>query len=382
MSSLTGDPMNGEELDLSRGRAAARAGSCAWLALLGWPLWSFAGSGPAAGAALGVIAGVVVLAACWLRTMWGLLGPAGRPSPGWPAGVVATAAALLPVLGPPWAYVSFVYVVSALVTVLRGGAALGAALAATAAVEVGALAAYGVPFGQVWWVPVAILAQAGAASAMLRMGVLLARLDAARAQVARLAVDNERLRFARDLHDTLGHTLTSITISSQLAARLARSDPDRAARRMAEVERAARQALDEVRRAVAGYRGLALSGELRQAARSLALAGIRLEISPAAGPIPAAAETLLAWTVREAATNVVRHSGARRCWIDLAVDARTASVEVRDDGTGGDGPRDGDGNGLIGLAERLAAAGGHLEAGPPPGGTGYRLRARVPVERS
>ncbi|MCK2218764.1 histidine kinase [Actinomadura sp. ATCC 31491] len=406
--------MSVEPFDFSRGRRMARAGSCAWLALPVWPLWTFAAARPPLWQAAFVAVAIAVFVTCWVRTMWALLPPAARPSPWWPAGVAATALALLPVLGPPWAYVGFVFVVSAVVSVLRG-AALGAALAGTVAGSVGALLAYGVPFSQVWWVAAVILAEAMAASAMLRMGGLLARLDAARAEVAQLAVDNERLRFARDLHDTLGHTLTSITISSQLAARLAHADPDRAARQMTDVERAARRALDEVRHAVAGYRAPALSGELRRAADSLALAGIRLEVSPAGGPIPAAAETLLAWTVREAATNVVRHSGAGRCWIDLAVDGDAAVVEVRDDGTGppggpgagggtggdggggpgrgagggnggdgggGPGCGAGGGNGLAGLAERLGAAGGRLETGPGPGGSGHLLRARVPMEPS
>ncbi|MGW2151028.1 sensor histidine kinase [Nonomuraea bangladeshensis] len=374
------DAVSVDDFDFSRGRTAARAGSAAWLALLAWPLgtfaWASAASRPEPWRVLWVAVVAAVFVVCWLRTTWAVFGP-GRPAPWWPAGVVAAALAGMPVLGPPWAYVSFVFVVSALAPVVRG-AAFAAALVATAAVTVGVLVAYGLPVGQIWWVPLVILAEAGAVSALLAMGELLARLAAARAEVAQLAVDNERLRFARDLHDTLGHTLTSITITSQLAARLARADPDGAASRMADVERAARRALDEVRHAVAGYRAPALSDELRRASGGLALAGIHLEVSPAAGPIPAAAETLLAWTVREAATNVVRHSRARRCRIALAVDGDAATVEVRDDGTG---PPPGvtPGNGLTGLAERLAAAGGRLETGPPPDGAGYLLRARVPV---
>jgi two-component system sensor histidine kinase DesK len=259
-------------------------------------------------------------------------------------------------------------------------------------VEVLVLLAHGRPLAQVWWVPIAIAAQAAAVHSLRRMGLLVARLNAARAEVARLAVDNERLRFARDLHDTLGHTLTSITIRSQLAARLATADPGRAAREMTEVEQAARRALDEVRHAIAGYRAPSLSEELDTAARNLGVAGIEVRVSPADGPIPAAAETLLAWAVREAATNVLRHSRARHCWIDLHVNATAAGLDVRDDGRpatavpgggtepeGGTGP--GGGSGLAGLAERVGAAGGRLEVGTLPGG-GYRLSARVPLEAS
>ncbi|SDL23800.1 sensor histidine kinase [Nonomuraea jiangxiensis] len=412
--------------DAGRGRAAGRAGGLAWLLLLGWPLWSWFGTAPGAGVVVWVLAAVALFAVCWLNIMWRTFS-VGKPSTWALIGLPVTAAALLPALGPPWAYVSFVFVVSTLAAALTG-AAFAAATAATVVVEVVALVAQGVSFGGIWWVPIAVVAQATAVHSMLRMGILLARLDAARAEVAQLAVENERLRFARDLHDILGHTLTTITIRSQLAARLAHTDPDRAAREMTDVERSARQALDEVRHAVSGYRAPALSEELDKAARGLRLAGIELEVSPADGPIPAAAETLLAWAVREATTNVLRHSRARRCWIDLRVDATAATLEVRDDGspaTGADGgppagetqdglpavggtqdglpglgrsaggTQDGPsglgrsvggawdggqrpGSGLTGLAERLTQAGGRLEVGRPPGG-GYRLYARVPL---
>ncbi|MFI6924436.1 sensor histidine kinase [Nonomuraea spiralis] len=374
------------ELEFGRGRAAARAGACAWLVLSVWPLWAFFSSRPGALAVVWAVAALAVFAACWLRIMWRMLGPRGAAGLRWPlVGLVAAGLALLPVLRDPWAYVGFVFVVSALTACLGRVVYTAAGVAGTIVVVVAALTTYGRPFEQVWWVPLVIVVEAVTVGSIKHLGELVARLDAARAHVARLAVDNERLRFARDLHDTLGHTLTSITIRSQLAARLARTDPERAAREMADVERAARQALDEVRHAVSGYRAPSLSGELRTAAHSLGLAGIGLEVSPAAGPVPAAAETLLAWTVREAATNVVRHSRARRCRIDLGVDDTAATVEIRDDGQGPGTPSGTPtggptgGNGLTGLAERIAAAGGRLEAGPLPGG-GYRLHARVPLE--
>ncbi|MEV4357489.1 sensor histidine kinase [Nonomuraea sp. NPDC049625] len=388
--------------EFDRGRRAVRAGALAWLLVLGWPLWSLLESEPRAGRVVWAFGAVAVFAACWVTVMWRMF--SGRRSllPA-VAGLIVATLALLPVLGPPWAYVSFVFVVSALATSLEG-VAFAVATAVTAGVEVVALMVQGVSFGGIWWVPVAVAAQAAAVDSIKRMGVLLARLDAAHAQVAQLAVENERLRFARDLHDILGHTLTSIIIRSQLAARLTRTDPDRAAREMTDMEQVARQALDEVRLAVAGYRAPALSEELDKAARELRLAGIELKVSPADGPIPAATETLLAWAVREAATNVLRHSRARHCWIGLRVDAGTASVEVYDDGPPVGGVRAGiatgeqaidtvvtgpgadraepcgrrAGSGLTGLAERVAEAGGLLEVGRPASG-GYRLYARVPL---
>ncbi|GAA4100616.1 sensor histidine kinase [Nonomuraea soli] len=421
------------ELDFSRGGSVARAGSSAWLLILTWPLWSFFSAGPELGPVLWVVAGIGIFATCWISMVRRMFGPGSMtPRPWALIGLLGSVLALLPVLGAPWAYVSFVFVVTALATA-ADGLAFGVGLAATIAVEVGALLAFGEPIGQIWWVPLIIVVQAVAVQSMKHMGGLLHRLNIAREEVAQLAIDNERLRFARDLHDTLGHTLSSITIRSQLAARLVRSDPERAACEMGDVERAARQALDEVRQAVAGYRAPSLSEELEKASRSLGLAGIRLEVTPAEKPIPAETEVVLAWVVREGATNVLRHgAGARRCWVRLWVDG----IEIRDDGNGkagdpagsgrrpagsqgdraevgqgletghelgltqglgtghklgaghdagaghplrtGPGPAGrGPGTGLQGLAERVASAGGRLEVGAPPEG-GYRLRVWIP----
>ncbi|PRX67400.1 two-component system sensor histidine kinase DesK [Nonomuraea fuscirosea] len=402
------------EFDFAKGRTAARAGACAWLLLIGWPLWAFMERGPEPLAVIAALGGVAVFAACWVAIMWRMLSSRATTSNPWAvAGLAGSGLALLPLFGPPWAYTSFVYAVSAFAATLPTGA-FAAATAATAAVEVTALLVSGAPPAQVWWVPLVIAAQAGAVHSLRHMGLLVARLDAARAEVARLAVENERLRFARDLHDTLGHTLTSITIRSQLAARLAPADPGRAAAEMTEVEGAARRALDEVRRTITGYRAPSLSEELEGASRNLGVAGIEVTVSPADGPIPAAAEALLAWSVREAATNVLRHSRARHCRIALRLDETSAALEVVDDGhpapataPGDHGHQtaaartppgdddlatavgDGDGvparrgaragSGLAGLAERVGAAGGRLEAGPRPEG-GYLLRVRVPLE--
>ncbi|MEV4568825.1 sensor histidine kinase [Nonomuraea sp. NPDC049419] len=375
------------EFDFSRGRAAARAGACAWLLLIVWPLWVFAGTGPDLPRVVAVLGGVAVFAACWVQIMWRMLSHrATTPDPLALAGLAGAGLALLPLFGAPWAYVSFVYAVSACAATLRTPA-FAASVAAIAGVEAAALLSFGVPFPGVWWVPLVIVVQAVTVHGIRNMGLLVARLDAARAEVARLAVENERLRFARDLHDTLGHTLTAITIRSQLAARLAPADPVRAAAEMGEVEGAARRALDEMRQAVTGYRAASLAQELEGATRNLAVAGIEVTVLPMATdtadrPVPAAAETLLAWSVREAATNVLRHSRARRCRITLRADETCAEVEVVDDGRArqstGDGAP-GTGNGLAGLAERVGAAGGRVEVGPLPGG-GYRLLVRVPLE--
>ena len=202
-------------------------------------------------------------------------------------------------------------------------------------------------------------------------------LDRARAELARLAVAEERLRFSRDLHDLLGHSLSVITLKSELAGQLVPRDPDRAVREVEDIERVSRQALAEVRAAVTGYRGpVALGAELDRARSALTAAGVTTRIDAPAAPLPPAAAELLAWTVREGTTNIVRHAGARSAVIRVHHDGGGVGVELVDDGRGSV-PVPGPANGLDGLAERVAAAEGEFEAGTAPGG-GFRLAVRVP----
>ena len=189
-------------------------------------------------------------------------------------------------------------------------------------------------------------------------------LSEARAEVARLAAENERTRIARDLHDLLGHSLTTITVKAGLARRLAERDPERAAQEIAEVEALTRSALGDVRAAVAGYRDVTLAGELASAREVLRAAGIEAHAPRAIEVDPAHAE-LFGWVVREGVTNVVRHSRAHTCTIAVGPDW----LEIADDGRGG---ANGSGSGLAGLRERVAAAGGTVRAEAT--GHGWRLR--------
>ena len=172
---------------------------------------------------------------------------------------------------------------------------------------------------------------------------------------ASLAVENERSRFARDLHDILGHSLTVITVKAELAQRLLDQDSpeavERARHELADLERLSRDALADVRRAVEGYRELTLPGELARARTALSAAEIEAHLPNSADDVPTDLRELFAWTVREGVTNVIRHSGARTCQVALS----PTSAEVRDDGCGPTQP--GHGSGLAGLRERAAAVG-------------------------
>ncbi len=198
-------------------------------------------------------------------------------------------------------------------------------------------------------------------------------LTKARAEVARLAAENERSRIARDLHDLLGHSLTTITVKVGLARRLAeRGEEERSLSEIREVETLSRRTLADVRAAVAGHRDVTLAGELATAREVLRAAAIIAELPGSVDVADPARSELFGWVVREAVTNVVRHSRATHCTITLGRNW----IEIADDGRGG---ADGAGNGLLGLRERVAAAGGTAHAG----GTlsGWRVRVDVPAVR-
>ncbi|GGP09685.1 histidine kinase [Nonomuraea glycinis] len=188
----------------------------------------------------------------------------------------------------------------------------------------------------------------------------------------RLAVSEERLRFARDLHDLLGHSLSVITLKSELSAKMATKDAARAATEMSEVRRLAGESLAEVQVAVDGYRSLDLDEELAGVRAALEAAGARCTIEARADALSPPARTLLAWAVREGATNVLKHSRATRC--SIMIDGGV--LEMRNDGV--KAPAAGAGSGLRGLAERMSTAGGSFSATPTPAGE-FVLRAEVPA---
>lgn len=211
-----------------------------------------------------------------------------------------------------------------------------------------------------------------------RLAMANRELRAAREEIARLAVAEERLRFSRDLHDLLGHSLSVVVLKAELAARLAAGDPARAAAEMADVERVARQALHEVREAVAGYRQPSLSHELDSAREVLSAAGIACRYHTEPGPLSPALEGILAWAVREAVTNVARHSRARSCTLAVTREGRTVQLEVVDDGRGSVDVSPG--SGLRGIDERVRSRGGSLLVDGRSGG--FRLTVTMPVREA
>jgi two-component system, NarL family, sensor histidine kinase DesK len=199
-------------------------------------------------------------------------------------------------------------------------------------------------------------------------------LAEARSQLASLAAENERSRIARDLHDLLGHSLTTITVKAGLATRLGQADPARALEEIAEVEALARRSLADVRAAVANYRDVTLVGELATGRELLRAASITADLPHAVDVVDPAHQELFGWAVREGLTNIVRHSHASSCAVRLSASA----VEIVDDGVGGTvrGSAGPPGNGLKGLRERVAAAGGVVDAGPLEP-RGWRLRVSL-----
>jgi len=205
-----------------------------------------------------------------------------------------------------------------------------------------------------------------------------AELKLSHDEVRRLAALAERERIGRDLHDLLGHTLSLITLKSELANRLFERDPVAARREIAEVERVARDALTQVRRAVTGIRAAGLAAEMASAKLLLESNGVRLDYDFADVPLPVEIETVLAMTVREAATNIQRHARANSARVTLEVQGATLVLCVEDDGRGGAILP---GNGLTGMRERLDGIGAQLRVDSARG-RGTMLKVSLPLPQA
>jgi two-component system, NarL family, sensor histidine kinase DesK len=408
-------PFAGYPLDARNPHAVRAVAAVVWLAFIVFPLANAIG---AKGTPLGrvvVIAGAAVFVAAYVVLVIHWRNQPRGPTPLLLfALMLAVSAALTIWQASGWGFLfTYCAACAALVTAAGFWAVVAcAALAAVCSALGGADGGTVVGF---------VASSAGVGMLMLVMRDLRVRnveLNEARAVLANMAVAQERERFARDLHDLLGHSLSVIALKAELAGRLLADGPPAAAREVAELEGVARTALGEVRDAVSGYRQPTLDRELAGARMALSAAGIKAEVDKSRVPLDPAVEAVLAWTVREGATNVIRHSGARHCTFKISASLTDAGVEVIDDGRGangngalggageaggapdgaaasdgagvpspsaaGSGAANGitaggrGGHGIAGLAERAALLNGSIEAGSRAGG-GYRLAATVPV---
>lgn len=341
--------------------------SSVYLLFIWFPLLPFLDTEPPVSRVILAVGGLLGFVACYLRVAWTALGRPRRNATPWALGLLYVLwIALVPPLGDQWLLMSTYFTVAALVaSVPRRAMFVG--MAVIVAGSIGGLLYLGLPVSGTWWIPLQSVLFAGLIDTFQRF-------REERAKAEQLAVDNERLRFSRDMHDIIGHSLSVMTLKTQLADRLIERDPVRAREEIKQLEELSRQALEDVREAVNGYRALSLREELTRAREALTAAGIHFAV--AAGDVPADAESLLASVVREGTTNVVRHSRANHCKIKVFIDGDHVVAEVSDDGLGS-GKALGDGNGLRGMSERLDAVGGTLEHSATD--EGFVLLARLPA---
>jgi two-component system sensor histidine kinase DesK len=332
----------------------------------------------------GQVAGISFGLAAFVALYWSLMPPGDwltRRGYRWILGGVA----LLPVIaialllaGAPSSFTAlFVYFVAAAGILLPAWPALAVVAVTALGVGIGT-AVTGADTSEVatWVLTIVSIGAIMAAFGRIVRGNR--ELRKAREELANLAVSEERLRIARDLHDLLGHSLSVIALKSELAAKLLAQDPKRAGSELADIQSVSRQALAEVREAVEGYRNVPLSDALDGARAAFTAAGIAYDVDDGDIAVPPEVEAVLAWAVREGTTNVVRHSDAERVSIHVHRGQETAEVEIEDDGNARSNGSSG-GSGLIGLTERAEAVRGTVEAGSRREG-GFRLRVTVPLD--
>jgi len=333
--------------------------ACIWLFFLLDPFldaWSQRGSVAGVVGLVAVVAFAAVYMALWLGARAQRWRPVSDPSLTWSltqsltylAALVALGAVVVVCVGESGlACTVYVSVACVMLFSFRVAATVTVALV-LGTIALGAVEDWGSQVGTAFSIMAASLAVFGLRALISRNVDLIE----AQSENARLAVDNERTRFARDLHDILGHSLTVITVKAELAQKLLDVDVERARAELVDLERLSRDALVDVRRAVEGYRKITLPAELVRARAALRAAEIAAEVPGSADEVPSELRELFAWTVREGVTNVIRHSGASHCEVRLT----PTSAEVRDDGTAAPSPT-GHGSGLAGLRERAADVG-------------------------
>jgi signal transduction histidine kinase len=214
---------------------------------------------------------------------------------------------------------------------------------------------------------------------LTRLQSLVMELHEARTELAQMAVAQERLRFARDLHDLLGYSLSAITLKSELTHRLVPKNPDKAQNELVEIVNISRKALADVRAVANGYRELSLENE-SEAARSLLLAAdVAVTTEIECGDLPTPVKTVLATVLREGITNVLRHSNAERCEISMRQADGRVWLDIVNDGVQTTRAQSDGGSGIQNLTARIAALQGQLVAGIEADGR-YGLHAWAPID--
>ncbi|MDP9073212.1 MAG: sensor histidine kinase, partial [Actinomycetota bacterium] len=356
--------------------------SAVWLVFLGYPIGDIVSRHHPAIWVISAWTALLVFVGLYLRTMWVAFSANptdDEPTPaGWLAALICFTLGMVVLFGVAWGGV-IIYLGVATGSTLRHRAVLVTLAALDAFTAVLGVAA-GAGVSNVAFDCFLTTALGFTMLAFRRLVRLVIELEQARDEVARLTAAEERLRFSRDLHDVLGHSLSVVALKAQVARRTMASDPEAAWAALTDVETVARQSLSDVRQLVSGYRQQSLAEELAGAEELLEAAGITPRIArPPELPV-GEINHLLAWAVREGTTNVIRHSRASHCDITVAGDESSAWLEIVDDGTRRpDSPQAG--SGLRGLRERMERAGGCLEAGCR-NTNGFRLAVRLPLAGS
>jgi two-component system sensor histidine kinase DesK len=328
--------------------------------------------------AVGAVATAVVLAV-YPRLLWvALMRRVGKRHRAALIALVLVCFGLVMILGQQWAMA------------LTAPAGLFAVLftARTGSVAAAAMALAAVTFGLIkdWpliptlFVGGYILATTFSGAVTVWFCHVVEELRQARAELAGAAVGEERLRFARDLHDVLGHSLQAVALRAELAERMIDRDPGRVAKELVEIQGIARGAVKDVREIVRGYRATSLRTELAGMTAVLHAAGIRCETPVIPPDLPVHVHEAFGWVARESVTNVLRHSTATWCLLTVWSDDGRVHLEIANDGAGrlhGGAP----GSGLAGLTERIEKVGGRFTAASVGDGT-FRVAAEVPLEVS
>jgi two-component system sensor histidine kinase DesK len=213
-----------------------------------------------------------------------------------------------------------------------------------------------------------------------RMAIVVEELAKTRTEVARLAVFDERLRFARDLHDLLGYSLSAISLKSELTVRLVGKNSERALVELDEIREISRQALADVRQLANGYRDMSFEDEIRSARSVLLAADIEVTVNVANPPLPREVSTVLATVLREGITNLLQHSRAEHCDINVVERGRRVCLTIANDGAAQPlGPPSAvGGSGILNMSSRAGALGGVLSTSLGEGGV-FRLGVELPL---